>query len=618
MDIGKRMMEKWGWAKGQGLGKDNKGMTSCLVLRKDSGSSTQGRIESVGEEPTLAHEAASLAAKSLLSSLGAELGVGMPDPVDLPADAPKKRKSRWDDGDAVPTPEVPPLPVEVPTLGHLQMVPAGPSVRMSGDGYLGAPPAPAASTASSNPNFGLNQGGQKPRMPYMWPKHVDDWRWSKGFEATYCFEEVGLPSGMLEVARRILGDGSRFPTRVADATDCNVEVTAWGSLLVRPKGTGGDIDKAKRMLFEVLHPAAEALRSEAFEVEEMSPDQDAKEADQVGPRGLVAEEKEKEHLANQKKRRVGLGLVEGETSTVDKAAPLESVAIPLATLEDMQTIQRHINDLRVATGVAPVLQDFALILYGGEKKLHRAQQLVQTLLETGEWVAFSEAFVLSEETKQKRRGDGPSTQLLIKLPECAGIKVLEKHLTSMELAAEADQLKLTSKPVAGKRTLMVEGPPKAHERVKLMVKELMEKGQSPMLTKFLNGSKAGTGRLPQSVGANPAKAPVSVSSTIAPGVIAAPPVIETKKEVKEEIKVKEEVKEEPLSDEEGPKKELPKLNAGWRLMAPPTRMKATKAKAKPPKAEAQAADDLFADLPEPGKAKVPEATATSIPDGITE
>jgi len=54
MDIGKRMMEKWGWAKGQGLGKDNKGMTSCLVLRKDSGSSTQGRIESVGEEPVSA------------------------------------------------------------------------------------------------------------------------------------------------------------------------------------------------------------------------------------------------------------------------------------------------------------------------------------------------------------------------------------------------------------------------------------------------------------------------------------------------------------------------------------------------------------------------------------
>eukprot|EP00438_Fugacium_kawagutii_P033708 Skav224658 [mRNA] locus=scaffold3474:11556:12872:+ [translate_table: standard] len=438
----------------------------------------------------------------------------------------------------------------------------------------------------------------------MWPKHVDDWRWSKGFEATYCFEEVGLPPAMLDIARRILGDGSRFPTRVADATDCNVEVTAWGSLLVRPKGTGGDLDKAKRMLFEVLHPAAEALRSEAFEVAEMVPDQDAKEAEQVGPRGLVAEEKEKEQLANQKKRRTGLGSAEGEV-VLDDAAPLDSVAIPLATLEDMQTIQKHLNDLRIATGVAPVLSDFVLRLYGGEKKLLRAQQLVRTLLETGEWVAFSEAFVLSEETKQKRRGDGPSTQLLIKLPESPGIKVLEKNLTSMELAAEADQLKLTSKAVGGKRTLMVEGPPKAHERVKLMVKELMEKGASPMLTKFLNGSKAGMGRLPNP---SPAKAAVA-SSEIAPGVIAAPPVLEAK----QEVKVKEEVKEEPLSDEELPNlpKELPQLGAGFRLMAPPQRMKATKAKAKPPKPNEVAEDvDLFAGLPEPGK---PEFS-----DGITE
>eukprot|EP00435_Cladocopium_sp_Y103_P049067 s1013_g14.t1 len=434
----------------------------------------------------------------------------------------------------------------------------------------------------------------------MWPRHIDDWRWSKGFEATYCFEEVGLPQAMLDIARKILGDGSRFPTRVADATDCNVEVTAWGSLLVRPKGTGGDIDKAKRMLFEVLHPAAEALRSEAFEVAEMSPDEDAKDAEQVGPRGLVAEEKEKEQLANQKKRRTGLGSGSGEGEiVVDAAAPLDSIAIPLATLEDMQSIQKHLNDLRIATGVAPVLQDFVLRLYGGEKKLLRAQQLVRTLLETGEWVAFSEAFVLSEETKQKRRGDGPSTQLLIKLPESIGIKVLEKHLTSMELAAEADQLKLTSKPVAGKRTLMVEGPPKAHERVKLMVKELMEKGESPMLTKFLNGSKAGLGRSGPLPNAPAAKAAASVSSQVAPGIIAAPPVLEAKAEVSE-VKVKEEVKEEPLSDEETPK-ELPKLGAGFRLMAPPQRMKATKAKAKPPKAPHEVADvDLFAGLPESG------------------
>eukprot|EP00439_Symbiodinium_sp_Y106_P033771 s2439_g4.t1 len=258
------------------------------------------------------------------------------------------------------------------------------------------------------------------------------------------------------------------------------------------------LEKAKHMLFEVLHPAAEALRSDAFLVEEAVPDADAKEAEQVGPRGLVAEEKEKDILVHQAQRRIGLGSnVEdaGDNKPAECAYPLESVDITLATMEDMQCVHKHLNDLRIATGVAPVLQDGVLKVYGSGKKLVRAQQLVQTLLETGEWVAFSEAFVLSEETKQKRRAsDGPSTQLLIKLPECIGIKVVEKHLASMELAAEADQLKLSSKPVGGKRTLMVEGPPKAHERVKLMVKELMERGQSAMLTKFLNGSRAGTAR----------------------------------------------------------------------------------------------------------------------------
>ncbi|CAJ1402113.1 unnamed protein product [Effrenium voratum] len=320
MDIGKRMMEKWGWAKGQGLGKDNRGMTSCLVLRKDSGSTTQGRIESVAptEEPALIQEAASLAAQSLLSSLGAELGVAMPDPPppaqpplpreqpppEPPAEQPRKRKTRWDDGEAAVDAAI----AAAAAAAQMQLVPQGsiPVAPSREPMFLGAPPA----APTSNPNFGVNASStQKPRIPYMWPKHMDDWRWSKGFEATYCFEEVGLPHAMLEVARRILGQGSRFPTRVADASDCNVEVTAWGSLLVRPKGTGGDIEKAKKMLFEVLHPAAEALRSEAFMVEKDAPDSNP-DAEAVGPRGLVAEDKDKELLANQKKRRIGLGAAE--------------------------------------------------------------------------------------------------------------------------------------------------------------------------------------------------------------------------------------------------------------------------------------------------------------------
>lgn len=315
----------------------------------------------------------------------------------------------------------------------------------------------------------------------------------------------------------------------------------------------------------------------------------------------------------------------GDNKPAECAYPLESVDITLATMEDMQCVHKHLNDLRIATGVAPVLQDGVLKVYGSGKKLVRAQQLVQTLLETGEWVAFSEAFVLSEETKQKRRAsDGPSTQLLIKLPECIGIKVVEKHLASMELAAEADQLKLSSKPVGGKRTLMVEGPPKAHERVKLMVKELMERGQSAMLTKFLNGSRAGTARpAPSAPPAEAApKAPphavvTSVSSAVAPGVVQSPPVL-TPAAAQIKTEVKEEIKEEPLSDEEAPKpatakKELPKLGAGFRLMAPPARVKAVKP------GETMDVDDLFAGLPEPSEmaAAVPTGPADGA-EGITE
>ncbi|CAE7679209.1 unnamed protein product [Symbiodinium microadriaticum] len=60
---------------------------------------------------------------------------------------------------------------------------------------MGTVPTMPNVAPSSNPNFGINaQSAQsRARAPYMWPRHVDDWRWSKGYEATYCFEEVGLP-----------------------------------------------------------------------------------------------------------------------------------------------------------------------------------------------------------------------------------------------------------------------------------------------------------------------------------------------------------------------------------------------------------------------------------------
>ena len=115
---------------------------------------------------------------------------------------------------------------------------------------------------------------------------------------------------------------------------------------------------------------------------------------------------------------------------------------------------------------------------------------VQTLIETGEWVAFAESFVLSEETKEKRRdGEGPAEQILIKVPEGPVTQAINKHLEAMQRAAQADALKLTSKAITGKRSLMVDGTKAAHERVKLMVKELTERGESPMLNKAIAVAK---------------------------------------------------------------------------------------------------------------------------------
>jgi len=145
----------------------------------------------------------------------------------------------------------------------------------------------------------------------------------------------------------------------------------------------------------------------------------------------------------------------------------------------------------MATGIQFVITDNTLRMTGHEKQTRKAYQLARTLVKTGEWVALTEGFVASQETTEKKRGDGPSEQILIKVVEGPVTLHIEKHLKAMERAAVADGLKITSKPVGGKRTLMCDGTKAAHERVKLMVKELMEKGESPMLTKELGVARAG-------------------------------------------------------------------------------------------------------------------------------
>lgn len=455
------MMEKWGWSKGQGLGKDNSGITSCIVMKKIDGSSSQARITQ--SKPL--HE---------------------PEP---------KRLKVEDDPNS------------------LAIVPVGASGSYDIDPRDADAAAAAAESAkkqqetifNSGSNYGMGLNGMPmKRRERIRQWVVDDWRWSKGTEALKTFEEVQLPPQLLTLARKILGEGSRYPARITDDTDCIVEVTAWNTLLVRPRGTGARMEVAKRMLYEVLHPHAHELREEAL----ISPEEMARVAEEASKSGdntvhLEGDDDATRRMTEGLKRsrhgnlnRVGIGAegeVEAEHEVPEAAAILNKHEIremDLDTYDDVVLVRAHLEDLRIATGVVPVIMGTGVRLAGKDKAINKAMQLIKTLCATGEWVALKEGFVHSSDTKEKKRGDGPSEQILIKVPEGPAVEKVQKYLHAIERASVADKLKLTSKAVGGKRTLMVQGTKSAHERVKLMVKELVDLGESPMLTKELGVARA--------------------------------------------------------------------------------------------------------------------------------
>eukprot|EP00927_Polykrikos_kofoidii_P039637 TRINITY_DN33985_c0_g1_i1.p1 TRINITY_DN33985_c0_g1~~TRINITY_DN33985_c0_g1_i1.p1 ORF type:complete len:977 (-),score=238.20 TRINITY_DN33985_c0_g1_i1:40-2820(-) len=610
MDIGKRMMEKWGWQKGQGLGKHQKGITSCLTLTKQAGSSTQGRIEQEAapmnfSDPILAAAAsatkaddgkAHAEAASLLQSVGAELGVEMPD-NEVEPEAKRQRRSKWEaEGPAVveeapgsalalpqqEAPVVPQMATPAPAV-YFDVDPRDAEAAKAAVAAQQASVANAtsvadvAAAATEEPQSREVESDpvENPSFPRM-PTHRvrvrqfvrDDWRWSKGFEALRMFEEVSLPEMLLTLAKKILGEGSRYPARIADDTDCVVEVTAWKTLLVRPRGSGAKVELAKRMLYEVLHPHSHELREDALLTpEEMAraaqADEDPSVINLEGDDETTRRMREGLARTHGKLNRVGIGAdeeVQAEGAVLPDVVKTEAKEMDLANDEDASLVKGHLEDLRVATGVASALTGRRLKLMGKDKNTRKAMQLIKTLVETGEWVALTEGFVPSQESKEKRRAlegpveqlllkvpegmvvkkiekhikamerasdadklmltskpvagkrtltegfvpsqeskekrralEGPVEQLLLKVPEGMVVKKIEKHIKAMERASDADKLMLTSKPVAGKRTLMVEGTRAAHERVKLMVKELTDKGASPMLTKALGHHRTVTG-----------------------------------------------------------------------------------------------------------------------------
>eukprot|EP00811_Abedinium_folium_P004452 NODE_1409_length_2487_cov_5.353390.p1 GENE.NODE_1409_length_2487_cov_5.353390~~NODE_1409_length_2487_cov_5.353390.p1 ORF type:complete len:817 (+),score=225.02 NODE_1409_length_2487_cov_5.353390:3-2453(+) len=374
-------------------------------------------------------------------------------------------------------PQVYPAPTGMPQAYSAGVLPAGMPQADAATGY-GASTVSAAqlgNMAGFATAAAFNLTAPKPR--YI--RQKDDWRWSKGTDALRSFEEVQLPLELQELASKVLGEGSRYPTRVADATDCAVELTVWGTILLRPKGTGANPALAKKMLYDVMHPASkgEELRrvslAESEEPEVVCNDL-AEALDSNGP------------VQRNKQNRFGLGAEVSEEPP--PALALTTKEILLATAEDIRLVHSHLNDIRIASAAQPALLGAKLMLSGKDPAIEKAVSLVATLLETGEWAALSEAFVLSQETINKRRKDeGVSEQILLKVAEGPTVKLVERHLKAIANAAGADDLKLTAKAVAGRRTLMIDGTRAAHERVKWMVRELGEKGESVMLNKVLLG-----------------------------------------------------------------------------------------------------------------------------------
>jgi len=539
---GRRLLEKMGWKAGEGLGKDGQGAQSCLVLRKTAGSHSQGRIEhmpmqhaaptpAAAQSPatentgysTMGHDPYAMAAaqqaleeaqiRDVINQAQALAAAS----TSAEQSATRKRKTKWDGGGEVVPASSTVAAAEAaaaavaanmgspagvanaaaPGMSEAMAAAAAAQLQMQLQGQLPIVTADAifgmGGSTSSTPAYaagtlpGLSQPPQKKSRKRQFV--VDDWRWNNGSDALRSYVECQLTPELYEVAKQVFGKDSRFPARVADDCDVMVEVTAWRTVLLRPQGTGADLALAKSMVFDVLHPGGAFLRDDVL----IKPDEAAEAAvADVSSLTEVSTQFE-DGMARRKARlqRVGIG-AEAEAAAESGKSVTKEIQLPRR--EDILLVQNNFDNIRIATGILPIMMDMTLMLIGPEKDVQKAEQLLRKLLITGQWAAFTESFVPSAEGREVKapreprrapEADGPSEQIIIKIAEGQTTQLIEKHLKVMERAAEADKLKLTSKAVAGKRSLMVEGSKRSHERVKLMVKELAEKGESPMLTKAL-------------------------------------------------------------------------------------------------------------------------------------
>lgn len=516
MEAGRKMMEKWGWQKGQGLGAKAQGITSCLTVKKIGGTNVQAQIAQSDapyqELPTTASKPVGMTPThgiggSLDEPAAKKLCTGGVGNVAMPQAA---------SSTFFPQPGQAPSTAVVPGAGGgigavfrekiAAMTAANPG--SGGAWYGGAPEQPSKPVAAP-----------RPKRQYVY----ENWSWGTGYNNFMLrTQEVPVKPWQMVFARDVFGPKSKLPKRIIQDTDTQVEMSFWNTLILTPKSTGALVEKAKKMCWEVLSVNDPELQiSMKVEFEELGGEEEDVEPALLDPETdeIIKDMMNKKRKGKTERR--GVGAIEEPLPDAQEPGIIPdhiTIETNLTSEEQAASLKSKAQDLWRATGASTSVKDMQLILSGSKDALTKAVEVVQRFLDTGEWSTETKDGFL-EEKKKPSEEDGPRSQILIKVKHGEKLALVEKQLADIEAAAKSDKLKLTSKPIGGFRTLMVNGTKQAHERVKLMVKELDANGESPMLTKFIKNKAAqGSEASPEKPKEAPRPATVA-STTPRPGVV---------------------------------------------------------------------------------------------------
>ena len=118
-------------------------------------------------------------------------------------------------------------------------------------------------------------------------------------------------------------------------------------------------------------------------------------------------------------------------------------------------------------------------------------------------------------TQSTDTGSPKCPQLLIRLPDCAGIQELTRQLEGIKQTSGLGQLLISSRPKDGRWTLLLEGTQASQDKAKAIVKDLLESTQTEA-PQILGSATAGHASEGAELGPGPAQASEARGSAEAP------------------------------------------------------------------------------------------------------